>query len=103
MITVSAYLDGEIIIDRKLQALEERTQDMRPAYPEVIQVFRAMARYAFATEGGSTASGQWPELKPATIADRARAGFGARPILQRSRVLMRSLTEETGDTIHVET
>jgi phage gpG-like protein len=104
MITISAYLDGALVIDRKLEALEERTRDMRPAYPEVINVFRDLARQAFATEGAATAAGPWPELKPATVAARTRAGFGgAHPILQRSRELMRSLTEETGDTIHVET
>jgi phage gpG-like protein len=104
VITISAYLDGELVIDRKLQALEGRTRDMRPAYPEVIRIFRDLARQAFASEGASTASGQWAPLKPATIADRERQGFpGEHPILQRTRTLMRSLTEETSDSINVQT
>jgi phage gpG-like protein len=104
VITISVRLDGALVVDRKLEAIGERAQNLMPAYPGVIQVFREIARQAFGTEGASTASGAWAQLKPATIKDRERKGFpGAHPILQRTQRLMRSLTDETGDTINVET
>jgi phage gpG-like protein len=103
-VTISGFLDGAQIIDRKLDALEARISDVSPAWPAVVAVFREIARATFDTEGASNAGGQWPALAPSTQKERVRQGYGAaHPILQRSQRLMRSVTQETGDTILVQT
>lgn len=104
MVTITAFLDGDIVIDRRLAGIADRIADMRPVYPELARLFRSITARAFATEGASTASGPWAPLTPRTVADRRRQGYpGEHPILQRSSALRRSLTELTGDTILVET
>lgn len=103
-VTISGFLDGVQVIDRQLDALENRITDVSPAWPAVVNVFRQIARATFDTEGASNAGGQWPALAPSTQKDRARQGYGAaHPILQRTQRLMRSVTAGTGDTILVET
>ena len=103
MFTITATLDGEIVMDRKLAGLEERIADMTPAYPELTRVFKAIVARAFATEGASGDSGKWAPLAKSTVAERRRQGHGPEhPILQRSQTLERSLTGDTGDTISVE-
>lgn len=102
-VTISGFLDGAQVIDRRLGALEERLNDVSPAWPAVLAVFQAIARDTFASEGASNAGGRWPALAPATVADRRRKGFGpTRPILQRTETLMRSVTQQTADTILVQ-
>jgi phage gpG-like protein len=103
-VTITGYLDGAQIINRQLDALEARLTDASPAWPATLAVFQSLARATFSTEGASNAAGKWPELKPSTQAERRRQGYGAaHPILQRTRTLMRSVTQRTGDTILVQT
>jgi phage gpG-like protein len=102
-VTISGFLDGAQIIDRTLNALEERITDVSPAWPAVLAVFQQIARATFENEGASNAGGSWPQLAPATVADRRRTGFSpTHPILERTGRLMRSVTQETGDTILVQ-
>jgi hypothetical protein len=87
--------DGEAVIDREVAALETRL-DAPLSGPgvvdEVVGVFRAAVREAFATEGGSTGS-PWPALARSTQAERRRLGFGpAHPILRRTNELLGSIT-----------
>lgn len=104
MFTITAHLDGELIIDRQLQGLEARLRDMTPAYPELTRVFQRIVAQAFASEGASGDTGAWAPLAERTIDERRRQGFGPEhPILQRRQTLMRSLTDTTSDTISVET
>jgi phage gpG-like protein len=103
-VTISGFLDGAQIIDRRLNALEARITDVSPAWPAVVAVFREIARATFETEGASNAGGRWPALAPSTQRDRARQGYNpTHPILQRTQTLMRSVTQNTGDTILVTT
>lgn len=99
MLRISLTVEGEVIIDRLLEGLEERATDMRPAWPAVVQVFQRITKAAFDTEGKSTGA-PWPQLAPATQADRRRQGFPpAHPILQRTQQLKRALT--TGEGAYV--
>jgi phage gpG-like protein len=103
-VTISGFLDGAQIIDRQLDALAERITDVSPAWDAVLAVFQQMARDTFNSEGAANAGGPWPQLAPATVADRTRKGFSpTHPILQRTETLMRSVTQQTSDTILVRT
>lgn len=91
MITITAHLQGEQVIHRRLRAIEERARDATPAWPAVIAVFKTIVEEVFATEGASTGE-PWAPLKPATQRDRERQGYpGPGPILRRSGRLERSL------------
>jgi phage gpG-like protein len=91
MLRITLTIEGDIIIDRLLEGIESRAQDMAPAWPAVVRAFRILVGRAFATEGASTGEA-WPQLAERTVADRRRRGFGPEhPILQRTETLMRSL------------
>lgn len=64
----------------------------------VTAALRTEYTYAFARQGSS--AGPWPRLAPATIADRARHGYGPTPMLVRSGGYRATFTQLTGD--HVE-
>lgn len=91
MLRVTLTIEGEVVIDRLLEGLEERAKNLRLAWPALVRVFRQIARQAFDTEGQSTGDA-WPQLAVRTVDDRRRKGFGPEhPILQRTQKLMRSL------------
>lgn len=91
MITITAHLQGEQVVHRRLSAIEERARDATPAWPAVIAVFKTIVEEVFASEGASTGE-PWAPLKPATQQDRVRHGYpAAHPILRRSGRLERSL------------
>lgn len=92
MYRVQMTVEGEVIVDRVLQGIEDRARDISPAWPAVIRVFQQIQTQVFASEGGSTGA-PWPQLAPSTQAQRRRLGFGPQhPILQRTGTLMRALT-----------
>lgn len=96
MLNVTFRVEGEIVVDRLLKGIEERAADLRPAWPAVTRAFQLAVGAAFASEGASTGA-PWPELKPATQAERRRKGFSpAHPILQRTQDLHRALTLGVG-------
>lgn len=102
MFTIRGWLEGDQVISRELQGLEERLGDMTPAWPAVLKVFRTIMSQAFATEGASTGS-PWAQLAPSTVKRRIRQGFpGAHPILARTHTLERALTSEGGASIVVQ-
>lgn len=102
-VQISGWLDGANIISRKLDAIAERTRDVRPAYPEMVAIFQNIVAATFESEGASGASGLWAPLAPRTVRDRERQGYGgSHPILIRSNTLRNSLTGYTGDSILVE-
>lgn len=102
MLTIRGYLEGAVVIDRQLKALEDRVNDMTPAWPAVLTAFREVMKAAFATEGASTGE-PWQQLAPRTQADRARQGFGgAHPILHRTGTLERALTMDGGASFVVQ-
>jgi hypothetical protein len=102
VLTITGHLEGEQVIQRQLEGLEQRLSDMTPAWPHVLRAFRIIMYRAFSTEGGSTGS-PWPQLAQSTIKDRERQGFpGRHPILARTHTLERALTSDGGASIVVE-
>jgi hypothetical protein len=92
-------LEGEVLVDRRLQAIEARMSDVGPAWPAVIKTFREIMAKSFATEGRSTGAA-WPELVDTTQAERRRLGFPpAHPILERTGKLKRALVLGEGGDI----
>lgn len=101
MIRIRLTLEGDIVLDRMLQGMEDRARDLTPAWPGVVRAFREIVGRAFATEGASTGS-PWPPLTERTQRDRATEGFEPQhPILQRTKTLMRSLVVgDSGGFVH---
>lgn len=92
MFRIQMTVEGELVVDRLLQGIENRARDVSPAWPRVVEVFRQTVAKAFQTEGASTGA-TWPPLRPSTQAQRKRLGYGpAHPILQRTKQLLRALT-----------
>lgn len=90
---------GVVEVDRVLAGIEERSQDVSPAWPKVVEAFQAIMVRSFATEGGSTGA-PWAQLKRRTQVERARLGFPpAHPILERTGKLKRALT--TGEAAYI--
>lgn len=91
MLRIRLTIEGDVVIDRLLEGIESRANDMTPAWPALVRVFRQLVGRAFETEGGSTGD-LWPQLAERTQADRRRKGYDPEhPILQRTQKLMRSL------------
>lgn len=92
MYRIQMTVEGEVVVDRLLQGLDDRARDVSPAWPQVAKAFQTIQAKVFSTEGGSTGA-PWPQLAPSTQAQRRRLGYGPQhPILQRSGKLMRALT-----------
>lgn len=99
MFRINLTVEGEIVIDRVLQGIEERSRDLSPVWPTVVGVFRGIVAKAFASEGASTGAA-WPQLAPRTQDQRKRLGFPpAHPILERTGKLKRALTIGEGAAV----
>jgi hypothetical protein len=99
MFRMTLSIEGIPEVDRMLQGIESRMQDVSPAWPKVVEAFQAIVARAFSSEGASTGA-PWAQLKPRTQLDRQRHGFPpAHPILQRTGKLQRALT--TGEGAYV--
>lgn len=104
VVSISGVLEGIALIDRELQAIEERATDVSAAHPAVAKVFRAVVRKTFESEGQSSAAGPWPALAKRTVRERERLGYGgSHPILRRTNEMMRSVVERSADSIYVST
>jgi len=66
-----------------LQAVTHGTEDLRPFWPVVARLWGDWMRRQYASEGG-WGGRRWAPLAPATVAEKAAAGFGARGILVRT-------------------
>lgn len=73
---------------RRISAYGRKLEDWPMLWAEVSQSYADAERAWFKSEG----EGSWPELKPATVAYKARH-FPGRPILVRTGELRASLTE----------
>lgn len=101
---ISGFSESLKIIDRQLEALEERAKDTRPAHAAIVKVFNEITKRTFATEGASSAAGKWAPLAKSTEKDRAREGYSpAHPILVRTENMKDSVVERTADTTIVST
>lgn len=83
---------GDVQLSRELLRWRHAADDMRPALRDVADYFFAVAGRQFKTEGGF-ASGGWAPLTPTYQAWKAQH-FPGRGILERTGVMLRSLTEE---------
>ena len=94
------FIGGELLISlladksaidyqKDLNGVIARSTDMRPAMQKIGEYLLGVNLRNFEAEGRPP----WEPLKPATIADRLRKGFGAGPILQRTKTLFFSLTK----------
>ena len=98
MLRLTLVIEGEVIVDRVLQGIDERAKDMSPVWPAVVRAFRGIVNRAFAMEGSG--GEPWQPLADSTRRERARLGYGAaHPILERTGRLMRSLVLGDRDSI----
>jgi phage gpG-like protein len=92
-IRITFQIDGLKEIRRRLASWGASIQTLEPAWTDVGNAISADFMLNMIGEGGvfSKAS-RWAQLKPATVADRIRQGYGGdHPILQRTGDLARSL------------
>lgn len=80
-----------------LAQLQRRAADLTPAMRDIAQALESETEGNFQGQRGP--GGGWPALKPATVEDRRRKGYGGKsPILQRSGALARSIESNYGKT-----
>lgn len=78
-----------------LARLQARVSDLSPAMRGIAQALESETEGNFQNQRGP--GGGWPALKPATVRDRQRKGYGGTgPILQRSGALARSIESAYG-------
>lgn len=85
---------GDTQIKRTLADIDARALDLRPVWHYLVKRFIAAERRQFATEGVYGSGRRWAPLTPAYAREKARAGFGSKPILRRTDDLYNSLTRE---------
>lgn len=71
---------------RPLEHYRTAARDFSPVYKRFSQYQRRSINRNFAAEGRPR---RWAALRPATVADRVRQGFGAGPILVRTGAMKR--------------
>ena len=95
------FIGGELLVSlqadktaidykKDLEGVIARSTDMTDAMERVGLYLLGVNLRNFQAEGRP----KWTPLKPATIQDRLRQGFGAGPILQRTGLLINSLTRK---------
>lgn len=100
--TVAKFLGGKITFSltanksqadyvKDVDGVIARSTNMQPAMEAVGEYLLGSTARTFKAQGRPS---RWQPLTPATIADRKRQGFGAGPILIRSRRLVNSLTRK---------
>lgn len=98
--TVLKFIGGEMLLSleankseidyvKDLEGVIARSTNMTPAMKKIGLYLLGVNLRNFEAEGRPG----WIPLKAATIADRIQKGFGSGPILVRSGILKRSLTE----------
>ncbi len=90
---------GESQIQRMLDGVVYRGQDLRPVWNFIVSDFFALEGQQFATEGGL--GRPWPPLSPVYAAWKAKH-FPGQPILVRTGRLRASLTGRNADTVEVQ-
>lgn len=87
---------GPAQITRKLITAGHSITDLSPAWEQVGEDLLGDFRQNFLQEGGVFGTGKWARwapLRPSTVADRLRRGYGgAHPILQRTGTLYTGVT-----------
>jgi phage gpG-like protein len=91
MLRFTAQIQGEVIIDRAFNRVEQEITDFRNFWPGVITTFYEIENEQFLTEGASGASGKWAPLSPAYKLFKERE-FPGKTILRREDALYESMT-----------
>jgi phage gpG-like protein len=91
MLRFTAQIQGEVIIDRAFNRVEQEITDFRNFWPGVITTFYEIENEQFLTEGASGASGKWAPLSPAYKLFKERE-FPGKTILRREDALYESIT-----------
>jgi hypothetical protein len=91
MLRFTAQIQGEVIIDRSFNRVEQEITDFRNFWPGVITTFYEIENEQFLTEGASGASGKWTPLSPAYKLFKERE-FPGKTILRREDALYESMT-----------
>lgn len=90
-----AYGPAQIV--RKFSIVANRVESLEPAWEQVGEDLLGDFRQNFAQEGGffgKDSWAKWKPLRPSTIEDRLRKGYGGEhPILQRTGTLYEGVTE----------
>lgn len=92
-------VDGMAEFDRVFIRLGARFDDLTPIWPDLRDEFWKTEKEQFRSEGSAGSSGKWKPLSKAYAARKLKQ-YGAKPILERTGRLMKSLTGETGDTVY---
>ena len=77
-----------------LQGLAQSTKDLRPFFEDAHNIFIAMEKEQFASEGAYSGE-RWEPLNPRYAEKKARDGYSGMQIMQRERRLFESLTQKT--------
>lgn len=80
---------------RRLEEVRDQALNMAPAYQQISEYMLRSVDRNFASEGRPN---RWQPLKPATIKERIRRGFGAGPILQRTGKLKDGFRTQFGSS-----
>lgn len=94
-IDVTIQFEGQAALIGKFATWGRAIGDLTPAWEKVGYRLQDDWREQFMTEGNWLGAGiapPWLPLRPATVADRLRKGFGAGPILRRTGMLAASAT-----------
>ena len=94
-ISISLQVTGQRELTGKLATWGANVQHLTPAWEQVGDSLLQDFRQQFADEGGylgAQVGPKWAPLKPSTIKDRLRHGYGASPILVREGLLRDSLS-----------
>lgn len=93
-------VDGVREFDRSFNRIRRHINDLFPVWREVQAEFFFIERRQFRTEGAAGASGRWKALSPKYAAWKLKR-YGPKPILERTGRLLKSLTNQSPDTIRV--
>lgn len=101
-VTVLKFMGGSLRMDMppldtppKVLNIQRGAENMRPALEEIGDLWLESVRRQFAAEGTPQ---RWTPLKPATIAEKRRRGYGGKKILVRTGRLKNGFSKITTPT-----
>lgn len=100
MINFTATVDGEQVLNRAFNRVDEFVSDFRSVWPNVAKEFYVIEHEQFESQGAHGASGKWAPLS-AAYAKRKAVVFPGQPILRAFNSLYESMTSpDAGDSIY---